>query len=227
MTQRLVGSGRAIRLCWAIGAAKCGCTQSSFRAYGAAFLLRNRSGRIRPMPMDAASTPSPAPTRSRHLVAQRCTTARSGYEKRGLEARAPHPPDRLELFADHTIDRVGPAAPNGDQEGYDADQQYEFVAALTDSKTLGPMHHKHRDEHFDRERSCEEAGEQADDEAGAADRFQEHRRVGKSDRWLETVFCHRVGRDRCGTGFELAGDMHDKDNADNNTHQRVGDIVPA
>src|SRR5215472_12126599 len=88
------------------------------------------------------------------------------------------------------------------------------------------MHRKHRDQHFDGERGGEKSREQSDDETDAADGFEEHRRIGKSERRLETVLRHDVSGNRRGADLELAPDMHDENDADDNAYQRVRDIAP-
>jgi hypothetical protein len=107
-----------------------------------------------------------------------------------------------------------------------AKKQNELVSALANRKSSRPMHSKQGDQHFDRQRRREETGEQPNDETDPADHLQKHRGVGKGHRGLKPVFCHDVGGYCTRAKFELAQHMHDHDDANNDTHQRVTDIAP-
>src|SRR5215475_9334715 len=161
------------------------------------------------------------------MAAQPSTTTGSGCEKRGLEARAPPSAQRcLELFSDRVVDRVWPASADRNRETHRAEQQDELVAALANQEAADPVGCKQRDQHFDCQRRRKKAREQADDKANPTDRFKEHRCISKSQRGLESVLRHGIGRDCARANFELAPYVHHHDHADHNAHQRVGNIAP-
>src|SRR5262245_25679376 len=132
----------------------------------------------------------------------------------------------LELFSDRVVDRVWPASADRNRETHRAEKQDELVAALANQEAAGPVGCKQRDQHFDCQRRRKKAREQADDKANPTDRFKEHRCISKSQRGLESVLRHGIGRDCARANFELAPYVHHHDHADHNAHQRVGNIAP-
>ncbi len=65
----------------------------------------------------------------------------------------------LQLFPDHSIDRVRPASPDRDGEHHDAEQQNVLVAALAGLEAVLQMHGEEADQKLDRERRRKETRE--------------------------------------------------------------------
>src|SRR5262245_33527564 len=158
------------------------------------------------------------------MAARPFTTTGFGCEKRGLEARAPLP--RLEFSSDRVVDRIWPASADRDCETHHAEEQDELVAALANQEAASPVGCKQRDQHFDCQRRCKKTREQANDQANPTDRFKEHRCIRKSQRGLESVLRHGIGRDCARANFELAPYVHHHYHAHDNAHERVRNIAP-